>query len=461
MKSAAKFLDAVWLKSKKKFSETFEGGDVEAFSPTMLEVQTSPPAPLARSIAWSVSAALFLFALWSLWADFDITVSSVGNAIPSAKTKVVQAMEVGRVTVIHVKDGDEVQQGQRLIELDATLATADREKSGQDTQDAALDVLRLGAQLRGSTQFPIPPQNSNPITVERQKHLLLSRVGEQQQKMAVLEQEIARKSADLATTYANVKKIEETLPMLQQRLAMRDKLWKEGFMAEISVIESRLEVSSQINELAVLKERLKESKSALKAAELAQSQAQAEYVSRVSAEMTDAQRRMQTGQQEYVKASYREEFQVLTAPISGTVQQLAVNTVGGVVNATQGLMTVVPKEGGIEVEAKVLNKDIGFLRIGMPVAVKLDAFEFTKYGSLDGVVQWVGADAIKDDQLGQIFPVRIVLKQTHLPVAVDGSHPEIRIGMSVTADVAIGKRKAYEYFLGPLLKYKNESLRER
>lgn len=461
MKSAAKFLDAVWVKSKKKFLETFEGGDVEAFSPTMLEVQTSPPAPLARSIAWSVSAALFLFALWSLWADFDITVSSVGNAIPSAKTKVVQAIEVGRVTVIHVKDGDEVQQGQRLIELDATLATADREKSGQDTQDAALDVLRLGAQLRGSTRFPIPPQNSNPITVERQKHLLLSRVGEQQQKMAVLEQEIARKSADLATTYANVKKIEETLPMLQQRLAMRDKLWKEGFMAEISVIESRLEVSSQINELAVLKERLKESKSALKAAELAQSQAQAEYVSRVSAEMTDAQRRMQTGQQEYVKASYREEFQVLTAPISGTVQQLAVNTVGGVVNATQGLMTVVPKEGGIEVEAKVLNKDIGFLRIGMPVAVKLDAFEFTKYGSLDGVVQWVGADAIKDEQLGQIFPVRIVLKQTHLPVAVDGSHPEIRIGMSVTADVAIGKRKAYEYFLGPLLKYKNESLRER
>ena len=461
MKSAAKFLDAVWLKSKKKFLETFEGGDVEAFSPTMLEVQTSPPAPLARSIAWSVSAALFLFALWSLWADFDITVSSVGNAIPSAKTKVVQAMEVGRVTVIHVKDGDEVQQGQRLIELDATLATADREKSGQDTQDAALDVLRLGAQLRGSTRFPIPPQNSNPITVERQKHLLLSRVGEQQQKMAVLEQEIARKSADLATTYANVKKIEETLPMLQQRLAMRDKLWKEGFMAEISVIESRLEVSSQINELAVLRERLKESKSALKAAELARSQAQAEYVSRVSAEMTDAQRRMQTGHQEFVKATYREAYQVLTAPISGTVQQLAVNTVGGVVNATQGLMTVVPKEGGIEVEAKVLNKDIGFLRIGMPVAVKLDAFEFTKYGSLDGVVQWVGADAIKDEQLGQIFPVRIVLKQTHLPVAVEGSHPEIRIGMSVTADVAIGKRKAYEYFLGPLLKYKNESLRER
>jgi hemolysin D len=449
------------LTSKKKFGIGFEGGDIEAFSPTMLAVQSSPPAPMARSIAWSVSAALFVFVLWSLWADFDITVSSVGSAIPSSKTKLVQALEVGRVVAIHVKDGDEVVKGQRLIELDATLASADREKSSQDTEDALLDVLRLGAQLKGLTQLPRAPDGANEVAVERQKHLLMSRAVEQEQKMAVLTQEVARKSADLATTLANIRKIEDALPMLQQRLAMREKLWKEGFMAELSVIESRLEVSTQVNELAVLKERLKESQSALKASELAKSQAQAEYVSRVSAEMTDAQRRRQAGHQEFVKASYREAHQVLTAPISGTVQQLAVNTVGGVVNATQGLMTVVPKEGGIEVEAQVLNKDIGFLRVGMPVAVKLDAFEFTKYGSLDGVVQWVGADAVKHEQLGQIFPVRIVLKNTKLPVHVNGSHPEIRIGMSVTADVAIGKRKAYEFFLGPLLKYKSESLRER
>lgn len=446
---------------RKQFGTIFQGGDVEAFSPTMLEVQASPPAPLARSIAWTVSGALVLFVMWSLWADFDITVSSVGSAIPSAKTKVVQALEVGRIVAIHVKDGDQVTQGQPLIELDATMAAADREKSGQDAQDAQLDVLRLDAQLKGLFQFPKVPEGTSPIALERQKHLLLSRITEQQQKMAVLAQEIARKSADLATTQASIRKIEDALPLLEQRLMMRDKLWKEGFMAEISVIESRLEVSTQIHELAVLKERLKESQSALKAAELARMQAQAEYISRVSAEMTDAQRRMQTGRQEFVKAAYRESYQVLTAPIAGTVQQLAVNTLGGVVNAAQGLMTVVPKDGGIEVEAQVLNKDVGFLRVGMPVAVKLDAFEFTKYGSLDGVVQWVGADAIKHEQLGQVFPVRIVLQQTRLPVDVDGNHPEIRIGMSVTADISIGTRKAYEFFLGPLLKYKNESLRER
>lgn len=97
----------------------------------------------------------------------------------------------------------------------------------------------------------------------------------------------------------------------------------------------------------------------------------------------------------------------------------------------------------------------------MPATVKLDAFEFTKFGALDGVVQWIAADAVKDERLGSYYPVRIALRGTHLPVAVGGQHPVARLGMAVTADVLIGQRKAYEFFLGPLLKYQKESLRER
>jgi hemolysin D len=443
------------------FVNAFEGGEVHTFSPAMLAVQTSPPAPLARAIAWAVAAALLVFVAWSLWADFDITISSVGSAVPSAKTKAIQALEVGRVVAIHVKDGDVVTQGQALIELDATLATADRQRAAQDALDAELDVRRLQAQLSGINRMPDMANKASSLDVERQQQLLMSRVAEQQQKLAVMDQEIARKAADLSATQASIRKIEEVLPMLQQRLLMREKLLKEGFLAEMGVIDSRLEVSTQSNELAVLKERIRESQSALRAAQLAKQQTQAEYIAKASAEMTDSRRRMQVGQQESVKASYRESYQVLTSPIAGSVQQLVVNTVGGVVNAAQALMTVVPQEGGIEVEANVLNKDVGFLRVGMPATVKLDAFEFTKYGSLEGTVQWIGADAVKVEQLGQVYPVRILLKSTSLPIGVNGERPAIRIGMSVVADVAIGKRKAYEFFLGPLLKYQNESLRER
>ena len=244
-------------------------------------------------------------------------------------------------------------------------------------------------------------------------------------------------------------------------LDMRERLLKEGFMAELSVIETRLEVGNATSELAVLKERQKEADSALKAAGFARAQAQAEQASGVAAELAEARRRWQAGQQDAIKAAYREDHQVLTAPLAGTVQQLAVHTVGGVVNPAQGLLVVVPQDGGIEVEAQVLNKDVGFLRVGMPATVKLDAFEFTKFGALEGVVQWIGADAVKDERLGSYYPVRIALTDTRLPVAVGGHHPVARIGMAVTADVLIGHRKAYEFFLGPLLKYQKESLRER
>ncbi|ARV18643.1 Leukotoxin export protein LtxD [Curvibacter sp. AEP1-3] len=441
--------------------EVLEGGDVHTFSPAMLELQVSPPAPLARSIAWTIVVALLCSVLWSIWAEFDITVSAIGSAVPSDKTKTIQALEVGRIVAIHVKEGQAVTRDQVLMSLDATLAAADRQKTGQDTLDAQLDVARLKAQLAGKTELLDPPKSASAWMLQRQTHLLTSRVAEQSQKLAVMQQEIARKSADFATTQATIKKLEDAIPMLLQRLDMREKLFKEGYFSEMSVIEGRLEVSTQRNELAVLYERLKESASALHAAQLARKQSQAEYISKVSAELSDAQRRLQVGEQEFVKASYRESYQELRSPIDGTVQQLALNTVGGVVNATQNLMTLVPVEGGVEVQANVLNKDVGFLRVGMPVTVKLDAFEFTKYGVLEGKVVWIAEDAVKNEQLGQVFPVKISLNSTRLPMTVNGQHPEIRIGMSVVADIGIGTRKAYEYFLGPLLRYKNESLRER
>jgi hemolysin D len=454
-------LQDYWLSMRQQFRLAFDGGDSDAFSPTMLQVQTAPPAPMARAIAMTIVALLVIAILWSIWANFDIAVTANGQAVASSKTKVVQALDAGRVVAIHVKDGDVVKQGDALIELDATITGADAEKTQLDRAEAQLDILRLEAQLQGRTQLQSIPDDVPEEALLRQQQFLQSKVAEQLNKMAVLEQEIIRRRAELESAEANIQKIEQTLPMLQQRLEMREKLLREGYMSELTVIENRLEVTSQQTERVVQKGKRKEAQQALRAAELSKAQAQAEYRARTAAELTEAQRRWQAGQHEYTKAAYRQAHQVLTAPITGVVQQLAVHTVGGVVNAGQGVMTVVPQEGGVEIEAQVPNKDVGFMREGMPVTIKLDAFEFTKYGALDGVVQWIGADAVKDEKLGNFYPVRVVLKNMHLPVAVNGQRPQIRIGMAVTADIAIGQRKAYEYFLGPLLKYQKESLRER
>ncbi|NVZ67266.1 HlyD family type I secretion periplasmic adaptor subunit, partial [Pseudomonas gingeri] len=163
--------------------------------------------------------------------------------------------------------------------------------------------------------------------------------------------------------------------------------------------------------------------------------------------------------QELTKARYQEARTLLTAPVDGTVQQLAVHTVGGVVTPAQQLMVIVPREQPVEVEAMLENKDIGFVHAGQAVTVKVETFTFTKYGTVEGELISVSNDAIEDEKRGLIYSSRIRLKTDHLRVA--GQDVMLSPGMSVTAEVKTDQRRVIDYFLSPLQQHRDESLRER
>jgi hemolysin D len=297
--------------------------------------------------------------------------------------------------------------------------------------------------------------------VRTQELILQSRVAEYRQKMAAMAHEVARKQADRAASAATAEKLGTTLPMVEQRLKMKEELAQEGYVSRMALIESKLEYENQKNDLVAQRARLKEAKAAMEMAVETRNQAEAEFKAKTLGELAEANKRWQSVSQELVKAEQRKQQQTLVAPVDGIVQQLAIHTVGGVATAAQPLLTVVPNGTSYEIEAQVLNKDIGFLRPEQAVAVKLDAFEYTKYGYLNGRIQWVGTDAIQDQKLGLVYPVRVLVAGNQLPSEVNGKRPSIGAGMSVTADISVAKRRAYEYFLGPLLRYKTESLRER
>lgn len=149
----------------------------------------------------------------------------------------------------------------------------------------------------------------------------------------------------------------------------------------------------------------------------------------------------------------------MVAPVGGTVQQLAVHTVGGVVTEAQSLMLVVPKDNPMELEAFLENKDIGFVRSGQNVTVKIETFQYTKYGTIEGTVTSMSDDAINDEKRGLIYAVRVRLMKTW--IAVDGGQISLAPGMSATGEVKTGSRRVIEHFLPPLLQYRDESLRER
>ncbi len=447
-----------WLEPRARSVLEPDTGD---FAPAAVEIQSQPPAPLGRAIAIAIMAFMLAFVLWAVWAQFDVVASAAGKVVPSGRVKVLQPLEPGIVKAIHVRDGQAVKQGEVLIELDPTTTQADRTRLVRDVLEAKIDLQRLIALSAGKPVIEGLPDGADPRIVETQQQLLTARLAEYQQRMAALSTDVVRRRAEAAAIATTAQKLRSTLPLLQKRLAMKESLAKQRYLSELALIESRLEVVNHHKDIEAQTHRLREAEAALAVAEQQKVQAEAEFRSKVFGELAEAAKRLETATQDLVKAEQRTQQQTLVAPVSGIVHQLAVHTVGGVVTSAQPLLTIVPEGSSFEVEAQVLNRDIGFLRAGQQVAVKLDAFEYTKYGHIDGTIQWVGTDAVADHKLGLVYPVRIALTSNELPNAVGGARPSIGAGMAVTADIVINKRRAYEYFLSPLLRYKSESLRER
>ncbi|WP_454720318.1 MULTISPECIES: HlyD family type I secretion periplasmic adaptor subunit [Cupriavidus] len=432
----------------------------EAFATAAMGLANRRPARMAGITAVAVCGVAALSLVYAVFAKMDVVVSTQGKVIPSGKSKIVQPLEAGIVRAIHVRDGQAVRAGDVLIELDPTTTTADRDRMRREHLEAAADVARLTALMEDKPAMP--PVEDLPADIARtQQALLTSALAEHRARLAALDAEIARKRADRDGAAASLEQIDASLPLVTKKNDMREELVKTGHIAETGLIETRLELLNFRKELALQRSRLSEAAAGLNAIRQQRAQAIAEFAARGSAGLAEASRKEAASALELVKASQRRDLQTLRAPIDGVVQQLAVTTVGGVVTQAQPLATVVPAHTALEVDAQVQNKDIGYVKPGQRVITKVETFDFTRFGYIEGEVQWVGTDAVNDPKLGPVYPVRIRLSETATPNSVNGRKGTLTPGMSVTADIRVDERRMISYFLSPLMRYKDEALRER
>lgn len=430
------------------------------FSTGVLALQLQPPARVARMVSLSLCLMAVLAVLFAYFAFMDIVVTTQGRVIPSGKSKVIQPLEAGIVKAIAVKDGQKVKAGDVLVELDPTTTGADRDRLQRELWEAEADAERLAALLAGQSSFKLA-DNLPPEVAANEQAMLISRLTEQRSKLAALDADVARRKADHDAINASLTQIRNSLPLVRKKHGMREDLAKTGHIAETGLIETKLELINLEKELNVQTNRLLESAASLNAATQQRAQAVAEFRSRASSELAEVSKKRDAAKQELIKANQRRDLQVLKAPIDGIVQQMVVSTVGGVVTQAQALMTIVPENTPLEVEAQVLNRDIGHVKVGQRVINKVETFDFTRYGYLEGEVLWVGTDAVVDQKLGPVYPVRIKLGGRETPNIVHGRKGAVTAGMNITADIKTDQRRMIEYFLAPMLRYKEESLRER
>ena len=451
-----------WSHRKETDTPTLQPHEAQ-FLPAALALRDSPLHPASRISLWLIMAFALIALLWATFGRIDIVATAVGKIIPNDRIKVIQPMETAVVKAIYVRDGQAVQAGQVLIELDATSAAADSERLGNETLTANLEAQRAEAMLIALAEGHSPQLAANgavaPARLSAEQSQLIGQYQEYQARQLQLQSEIARRHAELHTTQEQVTKLEQTVPIAKKRAEDYQKLVKENFMSQHGYLEREQIRIEQEQDLASARAKVMEIRATLLEVKRQQAMLAAETRRQLLDQHNLAVQKAASLNQERIKAEQRNRLMRLTAPVSGTVQQLVINTVGGVVTPAQPLMVIVPKNNVLEVEAMLPNKDIGFVNPGQNAEVKVETFPFTKYDTLHGIITQVSSDAIQDEKLGLIYSTRVRLARDTL--RVENKLVRLTPGMAVTVEVKTGKRRVIEYFLSPLMQVTSESLRER
>jgi hemolysin D len=405
------------------------------FLPAALSLQEQPVSSTARLTARLLIALIAIALVWSVVGQVDIIVNAIGKIIPNGHTKTLASVDVASVRALHVDEGQVVKAGDVLIELDTSASDAERDKAVGDESTALLQSARSDA-LIAAIESMKPPRLPR-----------ISGVPEQQWQVEQrhLNEQFLDFQAKLFRIDGDIQRYAQALPLAAQRARDYRELSEQRDVSVHAYLEkeqARIDLEGQLadarnHRAALIAQTKKEARDAL----------------------TEGGRIANASRQDALRAGAHSGLLKLTAPVDGTVQQLVVHTIGGVVPAAQPLMLVVPHENRVEVEAFMENKDIGFVHEGQPAEVKIDAFDYAKYGTIHGQVTHVSRDAIQDEKKGLIYAVKVILERASL--TVDGKELPLMAGMSASVEIKTGQRRLIEYVLSPLLQHQRESLHER
>jgi hemolysin D len=440
------------------------------FLPAALEVIETPPPPLPRIAALVLVALLIAVLAWASFGKVDIVATAPGRLVPTGGSKVVQPLETGTVTAIHVHDGMSVHKGDVLVELEPTETVADRTRSGEEMLAAQLEAARLRTVALGAAFRA--PSGSNPEAAKIAEREAGAEVQDREAKLQGLSDQISEHRAALEGVRAEIERLTTLLPLAEQRSKVYQSLTEQGYGSSLQLIEAKEKQQDTAKTLEIQRRRVPELQAQIATAERARAEAEANISKTALGALTDAEVKASSLTQESNKAIERVKDRTLVAPVDGTVQELAIHTVGGVVEPGQTLMRIAPAASQVEVEAKLANDDVGFVRAGMPAEIKVQTFPFTRYGLIPATVLTVSHDALTESKSSDSTPNEgpstandlhylMRLRLARDTMDVDGRTVRLTPGMMVSAEVKTGKRRVIDYVLSPLAKAAEEAGRER
>ncbi|KVM71179.1 MULTISPECIES: HlyD family type I secretion periplasmic adaptor subunit [Burkholderia] len=433
-----------------------------AFLPAHLELVETPVHPLPMWTMRIVVALAIVIVLAALLGRLDIVAVAAGKLVPTQQVKTIQPALTGVIRSIPVRDGQRVHAGQLLMELDTTQAAADADKARLSRVDAALTAARaralLLAQSSGTSLSIDKVDGASNDDLLATRHFAAGIYDEYLDRLHGGQAELAKRSAELDTTRQQIAKLEATAPLARRQADDYQALASERYVARMDYLDKEQTALNQEHELAAQRSHANELAAAItqQRAEIATITSQ--FRRQQLDELDKATQQLAQSRNDETKADTRQKLLSLSAPVDGTVQQLRMHTLGALATAGSPVMEIVPDDL-LVVEANIENKDIGFVKVGQQAIVKIEAFPYTRYGFLSGIVETVSNDAVQDRRLGLMFPVRIRLAANR--IRANDTWIKLTPGMSVTAEIRTGNRSVAHYFLDPVIQSSQESLRER
>lgn len=430
--------------------------DQHEFKPLLVEIEERPLNPLGRIIFWVIICAMVFTALWMFFGKVDVVVTARGKVIPTGEVKTVQPLSGGVVRSILVEPGDHVRQGQLLMEIDPSSIDPELVSLTSDLHQVRIERRRINALLANKEFTPDDPDDLAELFAMQQEIYAAEKERLQQQlgvKDAILRQLseqslIVEDAADYAAIMA-AQLSDRTERLKQVRdIVSRDEY--EQTHAELCRFENELLGTRRRKEEILARKQQTQQEIAV---------IREDFRNRLLLELAEKTQRQLYLQAQIEQKSFLSGRQQITAPVDGHISRLLFHTVGGVVGPAEVLAYIVPEHSPLRIRALLQNKDAGFVSEDMDVSIKVDTFNFQKYGILDGQVLQVARDSIEDELLGLVYEVYVHPEQTHL--IVDGVATPIVTGMSVTAEIKVGKRRIIEFFLYPLIRYLDEGISVR
>ena len=432
------------------------------FLPAALEVAERPVSPTGRIVTWVLLVGLVTTILWTVFGRVDVVASAPGSVILTGNVKIVQSPGAGVVRAIHVRNGDKVKKGQPLLDLDPTIVGADLAAAQKALANAELEIARnraIADALSGRGFRFVAPPGTPPEIADTQRRLIAAQIGEIEATTASLANARSSALADAQGAEATARRLADTVPMLDRQIERMNRLDQRGYAPGQRLIELERQRRAEAGDREVALAQISRGQAEARKLDQQVTQTREQARRTALADLAEAEAEAIQRREEVTKATQMNRFQRLLAPVDGTVQQLEVNTIGGVVEAAKPLMTVVPASGALEVQAKMLNKDVGFVREGQEAAVKLEAFPFTRFGTVPGKVRTISRDAVQDKDLGLVYVVTVALDREY--VEVGRRDQRLAPGLVATVDVKTGSRSIISYLISPLQTAVSQAARER